>query len=108
MLNKHEILFILGIAACAYDLLLSSFREKDDYQGPYPIINTTLNATMVSALDRQDLKAESFIFSSLYCGYDFSPTRSSTYHIDHVYEYGYGPTGQFSNENGGPTLGTGT
>jgi hypothetical protein len=88
------------------DLLLSSFLDEDGYQGPYPIINTALNATVVSALDRQDRKAESFVFSPLYCGYDFSPTRSSTYNIDHVYEYGYRPTDQFSNENGGPTLGT--
>jgi hypothetical protein len=88
------------------DLLLSSFCAEDGYQGPYPIINTALNATVVSALDRQDRKAESFIFSPLYCGYDFSPTRSSTYNIDHVYEYGYRPTNMFSNEDGGPTLGT--
>jgi hypothetical protein len=88
------------------DLLLSSFCLKDGYQGPYPIINTTLNATVVFALDRQDRKAESFVFSPMYCGYDFSPTRSATYNIDHIYEYGYRPTAQFSNVNGGPTLGT--
>ncbi|NCD71724.1 hypothetical protein GSY63_20325 [Mucilaginibacter sp. R11] len=88
------------------DLLLSSFRAAEGYQGPFPIINTALNATVVSALDRQDRMAESFIFSPLYCGFDFSPTRSATYNIDHVYEYGYRPTEQFSNPNGGPTLGT--
>jgi|GEM_PF-1247661 len=88
------------------DVLLKSMCTKEDYFGPFPIINAALNATVVSALDRQDRKAESFIFSPLYCGFDFSPTRSSTYNIDSVYEYGYRPTDKYANENGGPTLGT--
>jgi len=88
------------------DILLSSMKVEDGYFGPYPILNTALNATVISALDRQDRKAESFVFTPLYCGYDFSPTRPSTYNVDHVYEYGYRPTNKFSNENGGPTIGT--
>jgi hypothetical protein len=88
------------------DILLSSMCTKNGYFGPLPLINSTLNATVVNALDRQDRMGESFVFSPLYCGYDFSPTRSSTYNIDHVYEYGYRPTNEFSNEKGGPTLGT--
>lgn len=88
------------------DILLSSMKVKDGYFGPYPILNTTLNATVVSALDRQDRKGESFVFTPLYCGYDFSPTRPSTYYVDHVYEYGYRPTDRFSNINGGATIGT--
>ncbi|MXN92520.1 hypothetical protein GR160_14920 [Flavobacterium sp. Sd200] len=88
------------------DILLSSFQTKYGYSGPFPIINSALNATVVSALDRQDRMAESFVFSPLYCGYDFSPTRPSTYDIDHVYEYGYRPTDEYSNEKGGPTIGT--
>jgi hypothetical protein len=88
------------------DILLSSMCVEKGYSGPFPIINAALNATVVSALDRQDRMAESFVFSPLYCGYDFSPTRPSTYNVDHVYEYGYRPTAQFSNENGGPTIGT--
>ncbi|MCC9020141.1 patatin-like phospholipase family protein [Flavobacterium lipolyticum] len=88
------------------DVLLSSMKVEDGYFGPYPILNTALNATVVSALDRQDRKAESFVFTPLYCGYDFSPTRPSTYYVDHVYEYGYRPTNRFSNVNGGPTIGT--
>ncbi|MCD0471466.1 patatin-like phospholipase family protein [Flavobacterium sp. JAS] len=88
------------------DLLLSSMQTDNGYFGPFPLINSTLNATVVSALDRQDRMGESFVFSPLYCGYDFSPTRSSTYNIDHVYEYGYRPTDKFSNKKGGPTLGT--
>lgn len=88
------------------DILLKSMCTKEDYFGPFPIINSALNATVVSALDRQDRMAESFIFSPLYCGFDFSPTRSSTYNIDYVYEYGYRQTDKYANEKGGPTLGT--
>ncbi|KRD10612.1 hypothetical protein ASE21_13035 [Flavobacterium sp. Root901] len=88
------------------DILLSSMLVKNNYSGPFPILNTALNATVVSALDRQDRKAESFVFTPLYCGYDFSPTRASTWDVDNVYEYGYRPTAKFSNQNGGPTIGT--
>ncbi|SHH56672.1 patatin-like phospholipase family protein [Flavobacterium defluvii] len=88
------------------DILLSSMLVEDGYSGPFPILNTALNATVVSALDRQDRKAESFVFTPLYCGYDFSPTRASTWDVDNVYEYGYRPTNKFSNKNGGPTIGT--
>ncbi|MES2277863.1 MAG: patatin-like phospholipase family protein [Bacteroidota bacterium] len=77
----------------------------DSYTGPYPLINTTLNASTVSELDRQDRKAESFLFSPLYCGFDFSPTRSAAYTRDQVYEYGYRPTGQYTGPCG-PTVGT--
>src|SRR5690606_36600247 len=59
------------------DLPLSSLTHDDRYYGPYPIINTALNASRVTNLDRQDRKAESFVFSPLYCGFDVSPTRSA-------------------------------
>lgn len=88
------------------DIPLADMITKNNYFGPYPVINTTLNATVVSALDRQDRKGESFIFTPLYFGYDFSPTRSSTYNIDHVYEYGYRPTKEFAANDGGLSIGT--
>lgn len=87
------------------DLKLATFLSGQDYDGPYPLINTSLNATVVSALDRQDRKAESFLFSPLYCGFDFSPTRSAAYARNKIYEYGYRPTALFSEEKG-PLLGT--
>ncbi|MGF7037380.1 patatin-like phospholipase family protein [Mucilaginibacter lappiensis] len=75
------------------------------YSGPYPIINTALNATTVSALDRQDRKAESFIFSPLFCGFDFSPTNSAADSSNGIFQYGYRYTDAFS-EQSSPTLGT--
>jgi hypothetical protein len=74
------------------DVLLSSLTTAGKYYGPYPIINTALNASQVSALDRQDRMAESFIFSPLYCGFDFSRTRSSADATRKNYDYAYRQT----------------
>lgn len=77
------------------DVLLSSLTSKN-YYGPYPIVNTALNASQVSALDRQDRMAESFIFSPLYCGFDFSRTRSSANVSSKNYDYAYRETGFYA------------
>lgn len=87
------------------DFPLAELRVVRGYTGPIPLINTALNATTVSELDRQDRKAESFLFTPLYCGFDFNPTRSSSYTRNQVYQYGYRPTKQYSQE-GGPMAGT--
>lgn len=84
------------------DIPLEDFVKKE-YYGPYPLINTALNATVISELDRQDRKAESFLFSPLFCGFDFSATRAAAYDKNGVSNYGYRPTSEFA---GGPTLGT--
>ncbi|MCE6991864.1 patatin-like phospholipase family protein [Dyadobacter sp. CY323] len=85
------------------DIKMQDLSVDNNYYGPYPLINTALNATIVSELDRQDRKAESFLFTPLFCGFDFSATRSAAYSKDGVYNYGYRPTKDFA---GGPTLGT--
>jgi hypothetical protein len=82
------------------DLLLSSLTNAAGYFGPYPLINTTLNASQVSELDRQDRKGESFLFSPLYCGFDFSRTRPSDSAGQKSYDYGYRPTTQFAYPSG--------
>jgi hypothetical protein len=48
------------------DEKLSGFTKSKGYHGPYPILNTALNASQITELDRQDRKAESFIFSPLF------------------------------------------
>ncbi len=87
------------------NLVVKGKDDKGGYSGPYPIINTALNATDVTDLDRQDRKAESFIFTPKYCGFDFSRTRAVSRSIKKVYDYGYRPTGEFSGPHG-PDLGT--
>ena len=78
---------------------------KSEYFGPYPLINTTLNATGDTVLDRQDRKAESFIFSPGYCGFDFSRTRPTANILKKSFDYAYRPTHEYSGERG-PKLGT--
>ncbi|NMH26894.1 hypothetical protein G6047_02515 [Flavobacterium sp. SE-s28] len=86
------------------DILLSQIRS-DSYSGPYPLINTAVNTTSVSELDRQDRMAESFVFSPLYCGFDFNATRSASLRKSSIFNFGYRPTNQFSRKFG-PFLGT--
>ena len=88
------------------DEKLSSFTVKNGYSGPYPIINTALNASQDAELDRQDRQAESFIFSPLYCGFDFSMTRASASANGKAYDYGFRPTGKYAYPDGGPGIGT--
>ncbi|MCE7066964.1 patatin-like phospholipase family protein [Dyadobacter sp. CY326] len=87
----------------ADDIKLSQMTPQNNYYGPFPLINTALNATVVSELDRQDRKAESFVFSPLFCGYDFSATRSASFNKNGVFNYGYRPSESFA---GGQSLGT--
>ncbi len=89
----------------ADDIPISSLLTQRKYIGPYPLINTALSATDVSSLDRQDRKAESFIFSPLFCGFDFSPTSSASSSGNRTFQYGYRPSDDFS-APGGPSLGT--
>ncbi|PRY09835.1 patatin-like phospholipase [Pontibacter ummariensis] len=86
------------------DLKLADL-SGEKYSGPYPIINATLNATQVSDLDRQDRKGEAFVFTPLYCGFDFSRTRALGMSATKSYEYGYRPTHSYAYP-GGPAVGT--
>ncbi|WP_423146381.1 patatin-like phospholipase family protein [Rubrolithibacter danxiaensis] len=87
------------------DIKLHELQTKEGYYGPYPILNTALNATQVSQLDRQDRQAESFTFSPLYCGFDFNRNRASADSKNKSYDYAYRPTGNYAYPNG-PALGT--
>jgi hypothetical protein len=57
------------------DLPLGSLQQ-DNFDGPYPIWGTSLNLTSGEDLAWQKRKASSFIYSPLFCGWDyFSPGR---------------------------------
>lgn len=89
------------------DEKFSALKNEYGYYGPYPILNTALNASQVTDLDRQDRKAESFFFSPLYCGFDFSMTRASADLQSKSYDYSFRPTDQFAYPNdNGPGIGT--
>lgn len=87
------------------DLLLAELKVDNAYFGPYPIINAAMNSSSDTVLDRQDRKAESFIFSPNFCGFDFSRTRAAANVISKTYDYGYRPTNQYGYQHG-PHLGT--
>ncbi len=87
------------------DLKISTLKTEMGYFGPYYLINTTLNATSDTDLDRQDRQAESFIFSPEYCGFDFSRTRAAANRFKKSYDYAYRPTHAYAYP-GGPTVGT--
>jgi hypothetical protein len=59
------------------DVLLCEFATARDlnYDGPYPILNSALNISHGQRLAWQERKAESFIFTPRYCGYDFQEER---------------------------------
>ena len=73
----------------ADDLNLACFSEADacdpdeqasrpeGYDGPYPILNATLNVTHGQRLGWQERKAESFIFTPKYCGFDYPEMKES-------------------------------
>lgn len=87
------------------DEKLANFTVDNYYYGPYPLINTALNASQVSDFSRQDRKAESFVFSPLYCGFDFSKVRSSVNSMNKSYDYGFRSTGEYAYP-AGPAIGT--
>lgn len=93
-----------------FDLLddeyLHTMRHDSGYYGPYPVLNTALNASQVVDLDRQDRKAESFIFSPLYCGFDFSTIKASADVKTRSYDYAYRQTVDYAYKKNGPTIGT--
>jgi hypothetical protein len=52
------------------DIPLRDLKAEKDYDGPYPILNATLNLVKGEDLAWQERKAASFVMSPLYCGYD--------------------------------------
>jgi len=87
------------------DEKLCRLSHEFGYYGPYPVLNCALNASQGQELDRQDRKAESFIFSPLFCGFDFSLARSSA-DKKKSYDYAYRQTKQYAFKDEGPTIGT--
>jgi len=76
------------------------------YAGPFPILNTALNVTQGQDLGLQERKAESFVFTPLWSGFDFS-RRQAAVRNTQLGEYGYRQTREFGEpENLGASLGT--
>jgi len=79
---------------------------KPSYAGPYPIINTALNITRGEDLGIQERKAESFVFTPLWSGFDFA-RRQAAVKKTTLSEYAYQQTDHFGEpENDGALVGT--
>lgn len=91
------------------DFLLAALRADAGYFGPYPIVNTALNLVHGSELAWQERKAEPFIFSPLYSGFDVAIERrgrTKNSGQEKLAPNGYRPTECYAYPNGGVTVGT--
>jgi len=94
--------FLVGDTTCPEDEWTDCQAR---YVGPYPIINTALNITRGDDMDRQERKAESFTFTPLWSGFDFTRKQTGVPEVSRT-EYAFRPTSDFGFQNGGPFLGT--
>lgn len=81
----------------------SGSQQQRRYDGPYPLFCTALNLVSGKDLAWQKRKARSFIYSPLFCGYDYFSTEMAA--GKRLGENAYRPTSSFSGK-GGPYLGT--
>jgi hypothetical protein len=77
---------------------------KEDYCGPYPILNGALNLAGATPLAWQERKAASFAFTPLYCGYDKPQIENESDNPGaenyKVSKNAYAPTATFAYERG--------
>ncbi len=52
------------------DILLREFSVKEQYYGPYPLVNCCINLSQGAELAKAERKGSAFLFSPLYTGYD--------------------------------------
>ncbi|MBV8865064.1 MAG: hypothetical protein JO210_06650, partial [Acidobacteriaceae bacterium] len=78
---------------------------RASYAGPFPIINTALNITRGEELGIQDRKAESFVFTPLWSGFDFT-RRQTAVRRTTLSEFAFQRTDLFGEPGHGALLGT--
>ncbi len=85
-------------------------RRPQSYDGPYPILNATLNVTHGQRLGWQERKAESFIFTPKYCGFDYpemnEPGNRKLSEQKGASDGGYHRTQEWAMRENGVSLGT--
>jgi Patatin-like phospholipase len=70
------------------DIPLCDFA--DNYAGPYPIINASLNITGGEELGYATRRAKSFVFTPLYCGYELGASGDGA--LQFICDDGYVPS----------------
>jgi len=85
--------------------------EQGAYEGPYPILNSTLNLSTGEPLAWQERKATSFMFSPCFCGFDPATMNGADGHVTNspadirLRPCAYRRTPFYSRQQG-PSLGT--
>jgi hypothetical protein len=96
----------------ADDLFLTKFAPGPAYDGPYPIVCAALNVTHGERLAWQERKAESFVFTPLFCGFEYSSmhpddaNRLAGFHDTENYAYPKREQDPIHKDGGGVRLGT--
>ncbi len=87
--------------------------HKRPYKGPYPLICAALNITHGERLAWQERKAESFVFTPKFCGYEYpemkyepEPATQGTYQTTEKYAYPKNSQSALHLQAGGIHLGT--
>jgi hypothetical protein len=100
------------------DQLLRNFSSEacgpgseTKYDGPYPIFGAALNVTHGERLAWQERKAEAFVFTPRYCGFDFPemhlmPGAPESYRPTYEYAYPRSRNAVTQKEIGGVHVGT--
>jgi hypothetical protein len=83
-------------------------NAKTSYVGPYTIVNAALNFVKSDDLAYQERKAHSFVFTPLYCGYEFVDRRPEVKWNPKLSLDGYRPTAAYAYKPDGIHLGTAT
>jgi hypothetical protein len=76
------------------------------YDGPYPILNATLDISHGQRLAWQERKAEAFMFTPHFCGYEYPEMRPEINRVDKADQGAYQPTETWGFAHGGISLGT--
>jgi hypothetical protein len=97
----------------ADDLSLAELQSQRGYRGPYPVVCAALNVTHGERLAWQERKAESFVFTPNFCGYEFpemnvlqSGNPIGGYQETEKYAYPLDPQDPFHAKMGGMYLGS--
>jgi len=96
----------------ADDLFLAKFAPGPAYDGPYPIVCAALNVTHGERLAWQERKAESFVFTPRFCGFEYpsmhpdNTNRLAGFHDTENYAYPKRDQNPEHKDGGGVRLGT--
>jgi hypothetical protein len=90
------------------EVLLAALKPKTpDYQGPFLIINAAINLVQSARLAWQQRKAGSFIFTPLYCGYEFPSVSADNGYGEATVCGGFVPSGSYADGEGGQGISLG-